>query len=55
MGYGTFDQYDLDKMAKAKTLLLEVLEYNDGGPRMGRKVRRLKTIIEKLEVLENLK
>lgn len=49
-----FDQYDYDKMAKAKGLLMDVLNYNYGAPRMGRYVKRLETIIEKLEILENM-
>ncbi len=54
MNYGKFHRYDLDKLAKAKTLLMEVLNYYYGGPGMARKVKRLETIIAKLETLENL-
>ena len=54
MAFGKFDNYDMEKLAKAKRLLMEVLEYNEGGTRMKRKVDRLTTIIIKLEVLENM-
>lgn len=54
MANGKFDNYDLDKLAKAKTLLMEVLNYNYGAPGMTSKVKRLETIIAKLETLENL-
>lgn len=51
----TFDQYDNDKLQKAKRLLIEVYESNYSVPRMSGKVKRLNTIIVKLEILQNLK
>lgn len=54
MAYGKFDNYDMEKLAKAKRLLMEVYDYNNGGRLMGKKVKRLETIIIKLEVLENM-
>ena len=49
-----FSQYDHDKMERAKQLLLDVLNYNYGDSRMTRKIKRLETIIIKLEVLQNM-
>lgn len=49
-----FDNYDYEKLAKAKSLLIEVYEFNYGAPGMARKLNRLETIIAKLETLENL-
>lgn len=50
-----FSQYDSDKLERAKRLLMEVLDFNYGAPRMASKVKRLETIIAKLEALQNLK
>lgn len=49
-----FSDYDQDKLEKAKGLLMEVFNYNYGDTRMTRKVRRLETIISKLEFLQNM-
>lgn len=54
MEYSDFTRYDHDKLAKAKSMLLDVLYYHYGNPRMTRKLKRLETIIAKLEVLQNL-
>lgn len=54
MKKGKFEQLDYDKMAKAKSLLLDVLSYHYGDPNMSGKVKRLETIIAKLETLENM-
>lgn len=51
---GQFDRHDLEKMAKAKSLLIEVYEYNYGASGMSRKIARLETILAKLETLENM-
>lgn len=50
-----FEEYDLDKMKKAKRLLIEVYEYYYGAPGMASKVKRLETIISKIETLQNMK
>lgn len=49
-----FSNYDDDKLAKAKRLLLDVYEYYYSAPGWARKVKRLETIIAKLESLENM-
>lgn len=54
MEHNKFQQYDYDKMEKAKQLLMDVLNYHYGNPRMKSKVNRLETIIIKLEMLQNM-
>lgn len=49
-----FDQYDHDQLEKAKQLLIKVYEYHYGAPGMASKIKRLETIIAKLETLQNL-
>lgn len=49
-----FDQYDHDQLEKAKQLLIKVYEYHYGDSKMQSKVKRLETIIAKLETLQNL-
>ena len=49
-----FTQRDHDKLEKAKQLLLDVLNDHYGDPEMDRRMKRLETIIIKLEVLQNL-
>ena len=45
------EEFDMRKLQKAKKLISEVYEYYYGAPRMGQVVRRLKTIIDKLDFL----
>lgn len=47
-----FGNYDMGLLQEAKKLLLEVYEYNYGEPSMRSKVKRLETIISKIEVLQ---
>lgn len=54
MEHTNFTQYDHDKMEKAKQLLLDVLNHHYGNPQMARKMKRLETVIIKLEVLQNM-
>ncbi len=49
-----FEPYDMDKLQKAKDLLQAVLNYYYGFQPMKSKVKRLETIIVKLETLQNL-
>lgn len=49
-----FDNYDMEKLQKAKSLLLEVHAYYFCAPGYARKVKRLETILAKLEALQNL-
>lgn len=46
-----FDEYDTQKIIAAKKLLLEVQEYNFGTPAQQRKLKRLDTIIAKIDEL----
>ena len=48
-----FSQYDIDQMEKAKQLLLKVYYYHYGVSKMRSKVKRLETILAKLESLQN--
>lgn len=48
-----FDEFDMNKLKKAKKLLVEVYEFNFGFPPTKSKVKRLETIINKLEQLLN--
>lgn len=49
-----FDQYDQDQFEKAKQLLMKVYEYHYGDSKIRNKIKRLETIIAKLETLQNL-
>lgn len=49
-----FEQIDVDKINKAKSLLIEVLSYYYGAPGYAAQIKRLETIIGKIEALENL-
>lgn len=49
-----FDHYDQDQLEKAKQLLMKVYEYHYGDSKMRSKIKRLETIIAKLETLQNL-
>lgn len=53
MEHTNFTQYDHDRLERAKQLLLDVLNHHYGNPKMERKMKRLETIIVKLEVLQN--
>lgn len=46
-----FDEYDKIKLEKAKKLITEVYEYNYGAPRSGSEIKKLETIIRKLDFL----
>ena len=46
-----FDEYDREKLWKARQLILEVYEYNDGTNKMRNEVKRLETIISKIDYL----
>lgn len=46
-----FDEYDLNKLEKAKRLVTEVYEYNYGAPYTSKELKKLKTIIRKLDTL----
>lgn len=45
------EEFDLQKLQKAKKLIIEVYEYYYGAPRMGKEVRRLETIMNKIDYL----
>lgn len=51
----SFDELDQERLQKAKDLLLKVYEFNYGTPGMSGKIKRLETILAKLETLQNLK
>ncbi|MDE5994685.1 MAG: hypothetical protein K2G60_04145 [Oscillospiraceae bacterium] len=46
-----FDEYDMEKIKKAQKLLLEVQEFNWEEPAQHSVVKRLNTIVSKLEEL----
>ena len=46
-----FDEYDLNKLQKAKKLVTEVYEYNYGAPYSGKELKKMETIIRKLDAL----
>lgn len=50
----SFDELDQERLQKAKNLLLKVYEFNYGTPGMSSKIKRLETILAKLETLQNL-
>lgn len=53
MAAAKFDEYDKGKLQMAKNLLLEVYSSNYGDPKLNGKMRRLETILDKLEALQN--
>ena len=55
MKYHKLDEYDIDLMEKAKQLLIKVYEYHYGDSYMRKEIKRLETIISKIETLQNLK
>lgn len=48
------EQYDLEKLHKAKDILVEVMAYYHGAPGYERIANRLDTIVRKIQFLENL-
>jgi hypothetical protein len=48
------EEYDLIKLKKAKKLILEVCEYYYGYPYTRKQVKRLETIIKKLEEYDKI-
>ncbi len=46
-----FDEYYQLKLQEAKRLITEVYEFNYGAPRMSRKIKKLETIIKKINDL----
>lgn len=48
------EEYDLDQMEKAKQLLMKVYTYHYGDSKMRSQIKRLETIISKIEILQNL-
>ncbi len=49
-----FDGYDREQLKKAKELLTKVYEYHYGDSYMKSEVKRLETIIAKIEFLQKL-
>ena len=47
------DEYDQEQLKKAKSLLVKVYEYHYGDSYMKSEIKRLETIIAKIEVLQN--
>lgn len=50
-----FDDYDNEKLIKAKQLLIEVYNFNYATPNGRKSINRLETIISKLNALINSK
>lgn len=48
------DNYDREQLKKAKELITKVYEYHYGDSLMRSEVKRLETIIQKIEYLENV-
>ncbi len=46
-----FDEYDMRQLKEAKNLITKVYESNYGVPYMGYKIKKLETIIEKINKL----
>lgn len=46
-----FDEYDLDQMEKARKMLIKVYEFHYGDSRMRSQLKRLETVIGKLDNL----
>lgn len=53
MNKHTFDAYDMEQLDKAKQILEKVYEYHYGDSLMRGQVKRLETIIKKIEHLQN--
>lgn len=49
---GELEEYDLRKLEAAKQTLIEIHGYYYSAPRMSKKVKRLETIIKKIEELQ---
>lgn len=47
------EEFDVRKLQEARKLICEVYEYYYGAPRMGKEVRRLETIMNKIDFLLN--
>lgn len=48
-----FDQYDVDRMEEAKQLLMRIYDYHFGDSKMRNEIKRLETIIEKIQYLQD--
>ena len=48
-----FDEYDRIKLGKARKLITEVYEYNYDAPCSSNEIKKLETIIRKLDALIN--
>ena len=44
-----FDEYDRNKLERAKKLITEVYEFNYGAPRSSKETKKLETIIRKID------
>lgn len=44
-----FDEYDRNKLERAKELITEVYEFNYGAPRFSEETKKLETIIRKID------
>ena len=49
-----FDEYDMEKLRKAQKLLSEVYDYNYGTPNGSNAIKRLETIINKLNIFTKI-
>lgn len=49
-----FDEYDREQLKKAQELLEKVYVYHYGDSYMRNKIKRLETILAKLEALQNM-
>lgn len=47
-------EYDLDLIEKARKLLFQVYEYHYGDYKMQKEIRRLQTIINKIDSLKEI-
>ena len=54
-GIHKFDECDFEQMQKARELILKVYEYHYGDSKMQSEIKRLETIISKLDYLIELK
>lgn len=52
MSVNNFEKYDLQKMEEAKQELKKIYEYYYGAPGMSKKLKKLETIINKIEKLQ---
>ena len=48
------EAYDLELLEKARKLLFQVYEYHYGDSNMRKEIRRLETIINKIDSLKNV-